>query len=343
MLENILFGTYTKKTSQGIYAGVLDTTEKTLTNTGLVAKTANPTYLALSAKNRLYSVAKADDEGGVAAWQLNAAQTSATPLNMVVAPGTPPAYVAVDEARQLVYSANYHTGAATVLKIEADGGLTLADEHIHTGNGPRPEQDGSHIHYTDLTPDKRLVAIDLGSDTVYVYNVSDAGKLSRQSQLELAAGFGPRHLVFAPDGKHAFLAGELSSQVATLTYDAATGTLAQTHTIATVPTDYTDHNGTAAIRLSRDGHYLYVSNRGYNSLAVFKVNDDASLTLIQQISTEGDFPRDFDLDPTEAFVVVVNQNTNNATLYDRDLTTGQLTLRQKDITVPEGVSVLFTK
>ena len=342
MQEPLLFGTYTKKTSQGIYAGTLDTTEKALTMTGLVAKTANPTYLALSAKNRLYSVVKAsDDEGGVAAWQLT--DQTATRLNEVIAPGTPPAYVAVDEARQLVYSANYHKGTASVMHIATNGELTLVDQIKHTGNGPRPEQDGSHIHYTDLTPDNRLVAIDLGSDTVYVYNVSAAGKLSAQSTLELAPGFGPRHLVFAPDGRHAFLVGELSSNVATLAYDPATGRFKQLAVVTTIPADYTAHNGAAAIRLSHDGRFLYVSNRGYNSLAVFQVQADFKLTLIQQISTEGDFPRDFALDPTEAFVVAVNQNTDNATLYARDLKTGQLTLLQKDVTVPEGVCVLFSK
>ncbi|AVK60673.1 6-phosphogluconolactonase [Lactobacillus sp. CBA3605] len=341
MQEKILFGTYTKKTSQGIYQGTLDTTAKTLTNDGLLAKTANPTYLALSAKNRLYSVAKDADQGGVAAWQLT--DQGATPLNKVVAPGTPPAYVAVDEARQLVYSANYHQGTASVMTIAENGDLTLVDQLTHTGNGPRPEQDSAHIHYTDLTPDNRLVAIDLGSDKVYVYNVSAAGKLTAQSVLTLTPGFGPRHLVFTPDGTHALLAGELSSQVASLAYDSATGSFMQLGTVKTIPEDYTDHNGAAAIRLSNDGHYLYVSNRGYNSLAVFAVAADAHLTLIQEISTEGDFPRDFDLDATEAFVVVVNQNTDNATLYERDLSSGKLSLLQKDLTVPEGVCVLFAK
>jgi len=341
MQEPLLFGTYTKKTSQGIYAATLDTTEKTLTVNGLIAKTANPTYLALSAKHRLYSVVKADDDGGVAAWQLNG--QTATPLNEVVAPGTPPAYVAVDEARQLVYSANYHTGTASVFKIATNGELELADQVVHTGSGPRPEQTASHIHYTDLTPDNRLAVIDLGSDKVYVYNVSAAGQLSLQSTLTLAPGFGPRHLVFAPDGRHAFLAGELSSNVASLAYDPANGQFTQLSVIKTIPADYTEHNGAAAIRLSRDGHYLYVSNRGYDSLAVFRVNADFSLTAIQQISTAGEFPRDFDLDPTEAFVVAVNQNTDNATLYARDLQTGQLSLLQADIAVPEGVCVLFSK
>ena len=341
MQEQILFGTYTKKTSEGIYRGTLDTTANTLTNDGLVAATSNPTYLALSAKQRLYSVDKENDEGGIAAWQFDG--QIANKLNAVIAPGTPPAYVAVDEARQLVYSANYHKGTATVMKIAANGELELTDEVTHTGNGPRPEQDGSHIHYTDLTPDNRLVAIDLGSDKVYVYNVSDAGKLSEQSILTMDAGFGPRHLVFAPDGQHAFLAGELSSNVAVLSYDATNGTFHEESIVKTIPADYTDHNGAAAIRLSRDGKFLYVSNRGYNTLAVFAVASDASLTLIQQISVEGDFPRDFDLDPTEAFVVVVNQNTDNATLYARDLATGKLSLLQKDVAVPEGVCVLFVK
>ena len=148
MQERILFGTYTKKTSQGIYQGTLDTTAKTLTNDGLLAATQNPTYLALSAKDCLYSVDKEDDEGGIAAWQIDG--QTAHKLNTVVAPGTPPAYVAVDEARQLVYSANYHKGTAEVMKIAADGALTLTDTVQHSGHGPRPEQDGSHIHYTCL-------------------------------------------------------------------------------------------------------------------------------------------------------------------------------------------------
>jgi len=149
------------------------------------------------------------------------------------------------------------------LKIAANGELELVDQVKHTGNGPRPEQDESHIHYTDLTPDNRLVAIDLGSDKVYVYNVADDGKLTEQSVLTMSAGFGPRHLVFTPDGKHALLAGELSSKVATLDYDQATGAFTQTDVIATIPADYTDHNGAAAIRLSHDGHFLYVLDQNY--------------------------------------------------------------------------------
>ncbi len=339
MQERVLFGTYTKKTSQGIYQGTLDTTAKTLTNDGLLAATQNPTYLALSAKDRLYSVDKEDNDGGIAAWQLTG--KTANKLNEVIAPGTPPAYVAVDEARQLVYSANYHKGTAEVLKIAADGALELVDQVQHSGSGPRPEQTESHIHYTDLTPDNRLAVVDLGADKVYVYNVSDAGKLSQQSVLTMEAGFGPRHLVFSPDGQFAFLAGELSSQIASLRYNATDGSFEQLGIVKTIPADYTDHNGAAAIRLSRDGKFLYVSNRGYNSIAVFAVATDGSLTLIQQISTEGDFPRDFDLDPTEEFVVVVNQNTDNATLYSRDVTSGKLSLVQKDILVPEGVCVRF--
>lgn len=339
MQERVLFGTYTKKTSQGIYWGTLDTTAKTLTNDGLIASTANPTYLAVSAKDRLYSVDKRDDQGGIAAWQLS--DQGAKRLNEVVSPGTPPAYVAVDEARQLVYSANYHEGTAEVLQITSNGELKLTDVVTYTGHGPRPEQTEAHIHYIDLTPDNRLAVVDLGSDKVYVENISQTGKLSRQSCLTMAPGFGPRHLVFSPDGQFAFLAGELSSQIATLRYDAATGSFEQLSVVATIPADYHDHNGAAAIRLSRDGRFLYVSNRGYNTLAVFQVAADGQLTLIQQISTVGDFPRDFDLDPTEEFVVVVNQNTDNATLYTRDVTSGKLNICQQDVSVPEGVCVRF--
>ena len=110
---------------------------------------------------------------------------------------------------------------------------------------------------------------------------------------------------------------------------------------STIPADWTEHNGAAAIRCSQDGKFVYVSNRGHNSLAVFTVQADHSLTLSQLISTAGEFPRDFALDPSEHFVVVANQNTDNASLYERDTTTGQLTLLQADVALPEGVCVCF--
>ncbi|GKT03588.1 lactonase family protein [Furfurilactobacillus sp. WILCCON 0119] len=343
MLEKFLVGTYTKKTSAGVYEMTLDTDTESLSAPTLVAHADSPTYLALSKAHKLYAVDKdaAAGQGGTSAFDLST--TPATLLNHVFSNGSSAAYEAIDEARQLVYEGNYHTGTVKSFTIQPDGSLALADVITHTGTvGPKPEQaDGPHVHYTNLTPDNRLIVCDLGLDQVMIYDVSAAGKLTLVSTYQTEPGFGPRHVVFHPTKPLCYLAGELSSQIAVLAYDAATGTLTHEQTVSTIPADWTAHNGAAAIRISQDGQFVYVSNRGFNTLAVFAVLEDGTLSLRQQISTEGDFPRDFDLDPSQRFVVAVNQNTDNATLYRRNATTGQLTLQQKDVAVPEGVCVLF--
>lgn len=184
-----------------------------------------------------------------------------------------------------------------------------------------------------------MAVVDLGQDRVYIYDVTDNGKLTEVSRLDMEAGFGPRHIVFDADKQVAYLAGELSSKLAVLNYDADKGALSAKQTISTIPDDWTEHNGAAAIRMSKDGKFIYLSNRGHNSLAVFESDDDANVKLIQLISTEGDFPRDFNFNGDESLVICLNQNTNNATLYSRNADNGKLTIIQKDFTVPEGVCV----
>lgn len=339
MKEQIFFGTYTRKTSQGIYQATLDTEQKQLSDPQAVISIGGPTYLRLTKGNDLLAVSSEDGQGGLSSYQITTA--GFTKNNSILHEGASPCYIGVDEKRQLIYTANYHKGEVIVYRIKEDHTLSQTDSVTVTGKGPREEQDSAHIHYTDLTPDGRLVAVDLGSDKIYVYNVSDAGKLTEVSVLKTEAGYGPRHLVFSPDGEYAYLAGELSSQISTLKYDQTQSSFEIVQTLKTIPTDWTKHNGAAAIKISSDGKFVYVSNRGYNSLAVFMVQADHQLQLVQQISTEGDFPRDFSLDSTEKFIVCANQNTDNVTLFERNPKTGRLACLQKDVSVPEGVCVCF--
>lgn len=344
MIEKILVGTYTKKHSEGIYELSLDTEKRELSEVTLVGKAGNPTYLAKSKVNRVYAI-DAESDNGEKVGGLKIFDASNRPFDEIgktLAPGSSPAYVTVDEGRQLVYTANYHMGTVTVYKIEADGTLTQVDQVKHTGAGPRPEQaDGPHPHFADLTPDGRLVVCDLGNDTVYIYNISDDGHLEENHRFNCARGFGPRHIIFNPDTNMAYMVGELASKVAVLAYDPAAGTLALQQGISTIPRDWTAHNGAAAVRMSADHRFLYVSNRGYNSIAVFEIAEDGTLTLIDNTPSEGDFPRDFNLNHDDQFLVVVHQNSDNATLFARDAVTGKLTKVQQDVTVPEGVAVLF--
>ncbi|WP_261806391.1 lactonase family protein [Lapidilactobacillus luobeiensis] len=339
MKEKILFGGYTRRGGQGIYAATLDTDQEVIDEPRPFIKVGQPTYLAISHDRVLYTVTKDGEAGGVSAYDLSGEQPRL--INQVTAAGSPPAYVAVDEPRQLVYAANYHKGQVQVYRILANGGLELASVVNHVGQGPRPEQDSAHVHFTDLTPDQRLAVCDLGIDELITYDVSSSGDLTKVASYRTEAGYGPRHLVFAPNGRIAYLLGELSSKVQVLAYH-PDGHFSLITNYSLIPDDYTDFNGSAAIRISRDGKFLYASNRGHNSITVFAVTDNGrDLNLIQRISSEGDFPRDFDLDPSERFVVCANQNTDNSTLYRRNPETGLLTKIQQDINTPESVCVLF--
>ncbi|KAI3472551.1 hypothetical protein Pfo_031328 [Paulownia fortunei] len=265
---------------KGLYEAELDTEKKLLQNPTLVGELTNPTYLAVSKANKVYAVENRDGQGGVVTFD-----NSVRPLAEIdaqLSEGSAPAYIGVDEARQLVYAGYYHR-------------------------------------------DNRLVAVDLGADEVITFDVSDDGKLTEASRFKTEAGFGPRHIRFSPDGQYAYLLGELSSLLSVLKYNSEDGSFEHVQTASTIPTDWTEHNGSAALRLSKDGHYIYASNRGHNSVSV----------------TEGEFPRDMNWDKDEQFLVVANQDTDNVSLYGRDSESGELSLLQKDFAIPEGVRVTF--
>ena len=155
----IYFGTYTKRESKGIYKAQFDATSGQLSNLELVAEEPNPTYLAFDQAGHLYSVGSENGQGGVAAFSADF-----TPLNHVVAEGAPLCYVSVDEEKDLVFGSNYHKGQLLVYKRLTDGSLELADVAQHEGSGPHENQASAHVHFSDFTPDKFLVACDLGCD-----------------------------------------------------------------------------------------------------------------------------------------------------------------------------------
>lgn len=337
MIEKIILGTYTRRVSEGIYTIDLDTEKKELSGLTLATKEVSPTYLAKSKTGNLYTVTTVDGLGGAGAYD-----SKYQILNAVTEEGAPLCYVAVDETRQLVYGANYHKGEVNVYRILDNGGIEAVESLYHQEEtGPHKNQDHAHVHYTDLTPDQRLVVCDLGTDRVYTYDVAENGKLTLAATFVAEPGTGPRHLVFHPTQPIAYLFGELDSTVSVLAYQ-ENGSFEKLQKISTLPEDFTGENGGAAIRISNDGRFLYTSNRGYNSIAVFEISSNGEqLSAIQNISTEGDFPRDFALNSTNEFLVCANQNSDNLTLFTRDAQTGKLTLLQKDIYAPECVCVYF--
>lgn len=342
MSTEILLGTYTRRESEGIYRVRLDRKNKKLEDLTLLAKVGNPTYLDASTdKQVLFTIVSEDEQGGIASLIKQTDGTYARHSELLTK-GASPAYIAYDQKRNLIYTSNYHNGELAVYRTNAEADLELVDVVKHSGSSIHENQDSSHVHYSHLAPDEKyLIACDLGTDEVYTYEVSDSGKLTEVSRLKVAAGSGPRHLVFHPTLDIAYLFAELSSEVITLEYNTGTGEFKEIQTLSSIPKDHTSFNAGAAIRISNDGKFVYASNRGHDSLVIYATDTDGRLTLVGYTSTEGETPRDFDLDPSNEFVLVGHQDSDHLTLFERDLEDGTLKLLQKDFYAPEVVNVFM--
>lgn len=340
----VLIGGYTKKTSKGIYElpFVGENNDARLGKAENIISVGGPTYFQKDG-NLVFTINNAGDKGGIIVFKLS--DHGSNEVDRYLTPGASPAYVGIDRKKKLIYTANYHTAVLSVFHYSESGKLDLIDQTTHKAEslGPRPEQtDGPHPHFFDETPAGNLVSCDLGNDTVDFYRLEN-DQLKHLAQYKNEAGFGSRHIVFSKDGNYFYVVGELSSKINVVRFNENTWKFESIATYKTIPEDFTEHNGAAALYISQDGKYIYNSNRGHNSITVFKINDDHTLSLVQRVSTFGDFPRDFNWDASQKYVVAANQNTDNATLYLRNSGNGTLTPIQKDIAVPEGTRVLFTK
>lgn len=245
----------------------------------------------------------------------------------------------------IVVAANYHKGTVESYLVRKDNGSLNAATVIveHKGAGPNKErQEKAHAHYMDFTPDEKyVVAVDLGIDKVITYKESE-GELIEVTRLSVKHGSGPRHLIFHPSAQYAYVMTEFSSEIIVLQYDAQSGSFKEKQYISTLPEEYSEDSYGSAIYISSDGKFVYAANRGHNSIVVFQVNEhNGKLTFIETVSTEGDWPRDFSLDPTERFLIAANERSNTLTLFTRNESTGKLTLVQKGVNVPEPVCVKF--
>jgi 3-carboxymuconate cyclase len=337
-------GTYTKRASKGIYSFVLDTETGRLLAPEVAAETGSPTYLSVSKdNNRLYSVMKAGQSGGITAYQIDTAGRLVK-LGEQLSEGAPPCYVGVDPEGRFLLSANYHRATVDLYTAGVPSGIgTVLDTDAHSGSGADPErQEGPHVHFADFTPDRKyVVAIDLGTDQLTTYQIN-AGRLVRGSVLKFAPGTGPRHIAFHPAAPFAYVISELSSEVIALHYEAASGRFDSLQKISALPEEFDGHSQGGAIKISSDGRFVYASNRGADTLAVFETRlDSGKLSLVEQVSTGGKWPRDFELDPSGRFLVAANQNSGNLVLFTRDKETGRLSPSGSEIAIPDPVCVKF--
>ncbi|MFT0801842.1 lactonase family protein [Bacillus swezeyi] len=337
-------GTYTKADSEGIYTFELDTEKKSLSTPKLAAKLGSPTYLNIAKDNKmLYAVAKDGDKGGVAAYQIDGLTGDLTFVNKQTEDGPSPCHVSVDDDSRYVLSANYHSGTIATYPLNESRGLLEPDsEAKHEGTGPHERQEKAHTHYAGFTPDENyVVAVDLGIDKVITYRLQE-GKLEEVKSHAAAPGSGPRHIAFHPKEKYAYVMTELSNEVVVLEYHPALGEFRELQVISALPEDFDGASQGGAIHVAKDGRFVYASNRGHDSIAVFSVNEySGELSLVEHVATAGQWPRDFVLDPTEQFLIASNQETGTLTLFERDQKTGRLSLLQSEVPAPEAVCVKF--
>ncbi len=346
-------GTYTRDVSAGIYAYRFDPTDGTAVELGLMAELRDPSFLALHPSGQfLYAVSETDDydadgSGSVASFAIDPVTGALTRLNEVSSRGGWPCHLSVDPSGRMLIVANYKGGSVASFPISEDGTVGHAASFFqHEGSSVHERQQQAHAHSADFSSDGRFAFFsDLGLDQVRVYRAdAQASTLSPNDQphVQVEPGSGPRHFAQHPSGDFAYGLNELSSTVSVYTLDGETGKLAVIRTVPTLPEDFTGESYTAEIFFHPSGDFLYASNRGHDSIAIFAVDDSTgALESRGQVSTRGEWPRNFQIDPSGSFLLAANQNTDSIAVFAIDRSTGGLVPTGLDLEIDAPVCLLF--
>ncbi len=337
----------------GIFLFRLDTETGRLAPAGTVPNVANPSFLCLSADRRLLyapnEIMEMDGEpgGGVAAFSIDPATGIPSLLNSRCTGGGLPCHVALDRTGKWLLAGNYRGGSFAVFPLLADGSIGPRSAFIqHRGSGPDRRQESAHVHSCIMDPSNRfLLVADLGLDRVAVYELNGAdGSVKSLPGLWAAArpGAGPRHMTFHPNGRFFYVVNELDCTVSAFIHDAVSGELDEIQTIAMLPAGFTEFNSAADIHIHPDGRFLYASNRGHDSIAIYSIDGATGrLALLGHCPTLGSEPRNFALSPAGDFLLAANQRGNNIVVFRLDPVTGLLEHTGEQTEAPTPTCVLF--
>ena len=338
-------GTYTEGQSQGIYKYALSD-DGSLAKIGLMAATENPSFLALSADGRyLLAVNEVSDDnqtGYLSSFEIGLDTLSF--IDQKPSGGAHPCHV-VTNPEGFVVVANYSGGNMGLLKIQDDGRLSdLLDVQQHEGSGTHPRQDAPHAHSGWFTETGSIISVDLGTNELWFSSLDTEAQRfipGDPPTFAMESGAGPRHLALHPEKPWIYVVNELSSSVSLIREASKNQELEIAQTLTTLPSDFSGENTCADIHISPDGKFLYASNRGHNSIAVFAVDPQTGdLSVLGHEPTRGETPRNFNLTPDGKFLLVANQTTDNLVSFRRDKDTGLLTF-QDEIEAPTPVCILF--
>jgi 6-phosphogluconolactonase len=346
----VYFGTYTDAKSKGIYVSRLDVASGRLTEPELAAEAVNPSFLAVHPSGRfLYAVNEVDEQEGEAAGSASAFEIERTAgrlrfLNRSASKGPGPCYLSLDRTGRHLLLANYGGGSVAVLPVGVDGALGPATAFVrHAGAEARG-------HSIDVDAANRFaIAADLGLDRVFVYRFDPArGVLTANDPpfVALEPKDGPRHVALHPGGRFAYVLNELSMTISAMRYDADRGTLTTIQRVSSLPdgVGVADDFSGAEVLSHPGGRFLYASNRGHDTIAVFAVEgNEGSLRLVEHVSTRGETPRGFGIDPSGAFLLAANQGSDNVVVFRIDERTGRLTPTGQAVAVESPVAVAFVK
>lgn len=344
-------GTYTGKTgSKGIYAFDFDAATGKLSPKGLAAETPSPSWVAIHPSGKFAYAANETGKGStITAFSLDAKSAKLTQLNQLSALGGDPCYLSFDKTGKYLFVANYSSGNVVVFPILENGKLGEHTANVKDAGslGPNKErQEGPHAHWVQISPDNRFVFVsDLGLDAILSYRFDAAkGTLTPNDPplAKLTPGAGPRHVAFAPNGKFVYVVSELNNTVTAFSYDGSKGSLFEVQILSTLPPDFVGRNDDAEISVHPNGKWLFASNRGHDTIAVFAINPtDGTLKHTGEYPTGGKEPRHFTIDPTGQYLLAENQNSNSIAVFRIDSATGALKQVSLAENIPSPVCLTF--
>ncbi|MFI5381289.1 MAG: lactonase family protein [Tepidisphaerales bacterium] len=350
----VFVGTYTSAQNPGLHLLQVDTATGDTKYIGVVAEIQNPTFLAVDAEQKhLYAAGEVGNfqgkpAGFVSAFSLDRKTGQLKALGSQSSGGRGPCHVSVDAQGKNVLVANYSGGSIAALPLNDDGSLKEPSSFIqHTGKGPNPRrQEAPHAHGIYPAPSGDLLLVpDLGLDKIMLYRLdSKLGQLKPNDPAagNAAPGAGPRHLAFNPSKNLVYCVNEMASTVTTFAFDPAKGSLTATASISTLPPDFKDPTTTAEIFMHPNGKFLYASNRGHDSIAVFAIDPaTGALSAKGQTPTGGKQPRNFAIDPTGRWLLAANQQSNNIVVFSINPETGELKAAGTQLAVPSPVCLVF--
>jgi 6-phosphogluconolactonase len=356
MAKTIVYiGTYTQRGSQGIYLYQFDADSGSMVALGCAGGVENPSFVQVAPSKRyLYATDEVGNfqgttGGGVSSFRVDRASGTLTLLNHQPSHGAAPCHVSVTPDERFALVANYTSGSVAALPIREDGSLGPATDVVqHPGSGPNAQrQERAHAH--SITPDRAgryAYVADLGLDKIMVYRLDPSGKLIPHQDpcVRFHPGAGPRHLDFHPSAPYAYVINELDSTVTTCTFDEAAALMRPIQTVSTLPSGFSGENWCADVHVSACGRFLYGSNRGHDSIAIFDIDpNDGTLSPRGHTSTRGHTPRSFALAPDGRFLLAANQDSDSVVVFAVDEATGDLAPTGASLDVPMPVCVRFVE